>query len=187
MEIKIKFKDENNIRGTLSDISYDRFIKTDLYQSGSSDMAYDEYLRENNMVDLTDFNSQSTGDIELIVESENRGRVLKFKCVYDSDNDESFDERIYFKGTHGKFNIQNQLEKLLFSFGFKYIHTLGSYEHHFEKDGWQVIFNPDEEEFYLENINSDDSEFFRPASLNLGGDELILEKIESYLKEFCAK
>ena len=98
MQIKIKFKDEDKIHCLLPDISYERFVKTDLYQAGASDVSYDEYLKENNMVDLTDFNSQTTSDIELIVENKDRGRVMKFKCIYDSDNDESFHDRIYFKG-----------------------------------------------------------------------------------------
>lgn len=185
MEIKIKFKDEDKIHGKIPDISYEKFVKTDLYQSGESNVEYDLYLRNNNMFDLTDFNSQSTGDIELIVENENRGRVLKFKCIYDSDNDVLFNERIYFKGTHGKFNIQNQIYKLLFSFGFKYIHTLDSYDHYYEKEGWSVKFNPDEEEFYLQSINTNDDVFFRPDSLKLEGDDVNLENIETYLKELC--
>lgn len=185
MQIKIKFKDEDKIHGVLPDISYERFVKSGLYESGESDVEYDWYLRSNNMVVLTDFNSQSTGDIELIVENKNRGRVLKFKCVYDSDNDESFNERIYFKGNHGKFNIQNKIEKLLLSFGFKYIHTLGSYDHHYEKEGWEIKFNPDEEEFYLQSINSNNAVFFRPASLKLEGDDVNVENIETYLKELC--
>lgn len=118
MIIKIKFIGEDKIHGVFPDISYDKFVKTDLYQLNSSDIAYDAYLKDNNMVDLTDFNAQSTEDIELIVENESRGRVLKFKCVYDSDNDESFHERMYFKGNYGKFNMQDKLQELLFSFGF---------------------------------------------------------------------
>lgn len=35
-------------------------------------------------------------EITLVVEQSWRGRVLKFKCVYDSDNDENFDEKVYF-------------------------------------------------------------------------------------------
>lgn len=183
MQIKIKFKDEDKIHSTLPDISYERFVKTELYESGESDIAYGEYLRENNMVDLTDFNSESTGDIELIVEDQNRGRVLKFKCVYDSDNDESFHDRMYFRGNYGKFNMPDNLYKLLESFGFKYIHTLNSYDHYFEKENWQAKFNPDEEEFYLESINSNDSVFFRPGALKLEGKDLTLKNIEDYLKE----
>jgi len=49
------------------------------------------------MVELTDFNSQTTNEITLVVEQSWRGRVLKFKCVYDSDNDENFNEEDYFK------------------------------------------------------------------------------------------
>lgn len=183
MIIKVKLKNEEGIQGILPDISYDRFVKTDLYQAGGSDIAYDEYLKENNMIDLIEFNSQTTGDVELIVESENRGRILKFKCIYDSDNDESFHERIYFKGNYGKFNIQDRLQELLISFGFKYSHTLNSYEHYFEKEGWEVKFNPDEEKFYLQTINFDNCVFFKPSSLSLEGDELTLENVENFLRE----
>jgi hypothetical protein len=49
------------------------------------------------MKDLTDFNSQSTGEITLIVEQPYRGRVLKFKWVYDSDNDVNVNDVAYFK------------------------------------------------------------------------------------------
>ena len=48
------------------------------------------------MKDLTDFNGESTGEITLIVEQPYRGRVLKFRCIYDSDNDENFNEVGYF-------------------------------------------------------------------------------------------
>lgn len=182
MEIKVKLADEKEVRGTLPDISYDRWLKSDLYKSGSSDIEYDNYLRENKMIDLTDFNSETTGDIELIVEQEHRGRVLKFKCVYDSDNDESFNEREYFKQKHGKFNIQEELYKILDSFGFKYIHTLNSYEHYFETEDWQVLFNPDEEEFFFKSLKN--SDFYKPASLKLDGDDLTLSAIKKHLRLF---
>lgn len=48
------------------------------------------------MKDLSDFNGESTGEITLVVEQPYRGRVLKFRCIYDSDNDENFSEVAYF-------------------------------------------------------------------------------------------
>jgi hypothetical protein len=77
-------------------MSYDKFEKSELYKSGSSDIEYDKYLRENGMKELSDFNSESTNEITLIDEQPYRGRVLKFKLVYDSDNDENFNEKEYF-------------------------------------------------------------------------------------------
>ena len=65
-------------------------------KGGSSDVEYDKYCRDNNMQDLTDFNGESTSEITLIVEQPYRGRVLKFRCVYDSHNDENFNEVNYF-------------------------------------------------------------------------------------------
>ena len=67
-----------------------------MFESGSSDVEYNKYCRENNMMDLTDFNSESTGEITLILEKSSRGRVLKFRCIYDSDNDDNFNESAYF-------------------------------------------------------------------------------------------
>ena len=91
--IKIKFDDGTEY--ILPDVSYEKFTEH-MFKSGSSDVEYDKYLRENNMKELTDFNGESTGEITLIVEQPYRGRVLKFKCVYDSDNDENFNEVSYF-------------------------------------------------------------------------------------------
>jgi len=79
----------------LPDISYEKFTEY-MFKGGSSDVEYDKYCRDNNMKDLTDFNSQSTGEVTLIVEQPYRGRVLKFRCIYDSDNDDSFNEINYF-------------------------------------------------------------------------------------------
>lgn len=92
--IKIKFDDGREFR--LPDISYEKFTE-DMFSGGGSDIEYDKYCRENNMKELTDFNGESTGEITLIVEQPYRGRVLKFRCIYDSDNDENFNEVDYFK------------------------------------------------------------------------------------------
>ncbi len=92
--LRIVFDDGNEYR--LPDISYEKFMESDLYKTGSSDVEYAKYLRENGMAELSDFNSQSTNEITLIDEEPYRGRVLKFKLIYDSDNDETFDEKEYF-------------------------------------------------------------------------------------------
>ena len=91
--IKIKFDDGTEY--TLPDISYEKFTEH-MFEGGGSDIEYDKYLHENNMKELTDFNGESTDKITLIVEQPYRGRVLKFRCVYDSDNDENFNEVRYF-------------------------------------------------------------------------------------------
>ena len=91
--IKIKFDDGGEYR--LPDISFEKFSEL-MFEGGCDDVEYEKYCRENNMKHLTDFNSESTGEITLIVEQPYRGRVLKFRCVYDSDNDVKFNEKEYF-------------------------------------------------------------------------------------------
>jgi hypothetical protein len=92
--IKIKLESGNEYK--LPDISSEKFDEF-VWKSGSNDVEYENYKRENGMIELTDFNSQTTDEITLVVEQSWRGRVLKFKCVYDSDNDKNFDEKDYFK------------------------------------------------------------------------------------------
>ena len=91
--IKIKLESGNEYK--LPDISSEKFDEF-IWKSGSNDVEYENYKRENGMKELTDFNSQTTDEITLVVEQSWRGRVLKFKCVYDSDNDDNFDEKDYF-------------------------------------------------------------------------------------------
>jgi hypothetical protein len=79
----------------LPDISYEKFEEF-IFKHGDSVVEYDKYLRENNMKELSDFNSHVTSEITLVLEQPYRGRVLKFKCVYDSNNDDNFDEFEYF-------------------------------------------------------------------------------------------
>lgn len=81
--IKILFDDGTEYK--LPDISYGKFTEH-MFESGCSDVEYDKYCRDNNMKELTDFNGESTSEITLIVEQPYRGRVLKFRCIYDSDN-----------------------------------------------------------------------------------------------------
>jgi hypothetical protein len=91
--IKIKLESGNEYK--LPDISSEKFDEF-IWKTGSNDVEYENYKRENGMKELTDFNSQTTDEITLVVEQSWRGRVLKFKCVYDSDNDDNFDEKDYF-------------------------------------------------------------------------------------------
>ncbi len=191
MQIKIKFTNENKIHGILPDISYEKFIES--YESDDvSDVAYDNYLRENNMIDLTDFNGETTPEIELIVENEYRGRVLKFKCIYDSNNDESFNERMYFVGKAGKFDIEKEIVKLLYSFDFKYIYTMSN-DHYFKKEGWKIKFDPEQEEFYVLKIDGDidDLQKVNRDNLNiikmLEGDDLTVENVEKVLKSISVE
>jgi len=92
--MKIKFDDGTECR--LPDISIERFSEF-MFNGGTDDIEYEKYKHKNGMAELTDFNSQSTGEITLVIEQPYIGRVLEFKCVYDSDNDENFDEEEYFK------------------------------------------------------------------------------------------
>jgi mRNA-degrading endonuclease RelE of RelBE toxin-antitoxin system len=91
--IKIKFGDGNVYK--LPDISSEKFDEF-MFKNGSNDVEYEKYKRENGMKELTDFNGESTSEITLVVEQSWRGRVLKFKCIYDSDNDKNFNEEQYF-------------------------------------------------------------------------------------------
>lgn len=92
-DIKIIFKEGG--LSLLPDISYERF-KEFMFKSGGSDVEYEKYLREKGMMDLSDLNSETTCEIVLLVEQKWRGRVLRFKCTYDSDDDPSFDAEEYF-------------------------------------------------------------------------------------------
>lgn len=79
----------------LPDVSqplFDQFI----WKEGANDVAYENYKRTNNMVELSDINSESTNEFELVVECLGRERVLKFTCTYDSDKDPSFNATEYF-------------------------------------------------------------------------------------------
>lgn len=92
--IKIKLESGNEYK--LPDISSEKFNEF-MFKSGSNDVEYEKYKHENRMIELTDFNSQTTDEITLVIEQSWRGRVLKFKCVYDSDNDDNFNEKDYFR------------------------------------------------------------------------------------------
>ena len=90
-KVKIRHLDGEEIN--CPDISYDKFLEFMWSKGienihGTSDIDYYDYLRRNNMMKVTDLNFQTTPEIELIIEEDWSGRVLKFKCIYDSDNEE---------------------------------------------------------------------------------------------------
>ena len=62
--IKIIFDDGSEHK--LSDISQNKFDEF-MFKSGMNDIEFKKYKRENGMVDLTDFNRQSTNEITLVV------------------------------------------------------------------------------------------------------------------------
>ena len=90
MRIAIKLKDNPKYKKDLPDISYDKFVDPPPW-SMSSDMAYEKYLRDNNMQEISDYNKDSTADIELVMVDKYSKRIMRFECVYDSDNDDNFE------------------------------------------------------------------------------------------------
>lgn len=95
-EIYLVIKDED-YKKPLPDISYSQYIESHLYTDGSSDMAYDNYLRDRGMVDPMDLNPQTTPDTTIVFENTWNKRILRYECVYDSDNDPNFEPSLYFK------------------------------------------------------------------------------------------
>ena len=74
-----------------------------------------------------------------------------------------------------KFGLQNDIDKLLSEYDFHYGHTLDDYEHYYyrEDGNWTVMFDPDEEEFRIENHET----------LNtLSDNNITLEKIKEILE-----
>ena len=87
--VRIRSKDGSiNDKSALPDISYELFLKF-MFHSGASDMEYFKYLREHNMKELTDFNTDGIENLYLVVEDGFRQRRLVFKAVYDSDKEET--------------------------------------------------------------------------------------------------
>jgi len=82
--IKIKFDDGSEHK--LPDVSYNKFLNY-IFEDGMSDIAWENYLKNNNMVDIVDYNSDATKEMTLIVENKETERILKFKCIYDSDSE----------------------------------------------------------------------------------------------------
>jgi len=62
----------------LPDISYTQFCEL-LFAEGLSDVAWNQYLRENGMQELTKFTQESIQDGVLVYEDEDV--IIKFKCV----------------------------------------------------------------------------------------------------------
>jgi hypothetical protein len=82
--IRIVYSHPNEKEDFLPDISYEVFEKTVIYE-GSSEQAYDKYLRSKGMKYLTDLNSETTKEISLVVENGFRERRIILKVVEDSD------------------------------------------------------------------------------------------------------
>jgi hypothetical protein len=74
-----------------------------------------------------------------------------------------------------KFDLQDGIDKLLEDYDFHYAHTLNDYEHYYyrEDGNWTIMFNPDEEEFLVENHETKNL---------LENGEITLEKIEEILE-----
>lgn len=73
------------------------------------------------------------------------------------------------------FYLQDKIDNIIFDFGFKYGHTLDSYDHCYYKDEWMLIFNPDETTFQLSNN-------LKQINVVLSGnDDIILEKVKDTL------
>ena len=64
---KIKIRLESGNEYKLPDISSEKFDEF-IWEGGSNDIEYENYKRENGMIELTDFNSQTTNEITLVVE-----------------------------------------------------------------------------------------------------------------------
>lgn len=87
--ITIRFADGGIYdKAKLPDISYEHFLKF-MFHGGASDTEYFSYLRNNNMKELTDFNSDGIQELYLVVEDGFRQRRIVFKAIYDSDTEET--------------------------------------------------------------------------------------------------
>lgn len=67
----------------LPDMSEDVYKKF-LLDSEISDESYQTYKRQNNMVEITDFNGEATKELFLLLEDGFRQRRIVFKAIYDS-------------------------------------------------------------------------------------------------------
>jgi hypothetical protein len=97
--MKVYVKLNGVVEGQLPDISYELFLKYIFgkekeYSSesekftGDSIQEYYRYLRDNKMIELTDYNSSTTPDITLLVtdEDDTHERTLNFVYAFDSDS-----------------------------------------------------------------------------------------------------
>lgn len=80
--MKIKFEDGEQF--TAPDVSEEFFAEHYPY-SGISDIEYGKYLRSKGMKRITDFNPNGTSQMTL--EVRDGERVIRFKCIFDSDSD----------------------------------------------------------------------------------------------------
>ena len=85
MSFKITAPQNKDIK--LPDLSYEQFCAhPELYYTGSSDVAYAEYLREQGMSELCDYNNDFLKSTTLEYTSDDGLRVIKFKVISDSDD-----------------------------------------------------------------------------------------------------
>ena len=96
---------KGEIEGVLPDISYDQFCVSDLYKNGDSELAYYAYLKENNMIELSNYNDQTVlPELELLLHDDFHDRFIVFKPIYDSRLDED--------------SIENKLDNLIKNFNY---------------------------------------------------------------------
>lgn len=79
------------------------------------------------------------------------------------------------------FRIQAKTEELLIKYGFSYNYTINSYDHYWlnKEKNFEVLFNYNEEVFYLYEIAEIKSKF----DVKLAENEITLEEIENCLKQ----
>lgn len=83
--LTIRFEDQSMFdKYKLPDISYDNFSKF-LFRAGDSYSKYEEYLRENQMKELTDFNEDGIRDLYLVLEDGFRQKRVIFKAIVYQD------------------------------------------------------------------------------------------------------
>jgi hypothetical protein len=94
--VKIKIKNGEQ-EWNFPDVSYEHFTEhSKLYKEGASDTEYEKHLRENNMIEITDFN-ESVQDTIIEIENYDGDRKLKFACIYDSEVGNYSDIRDLYK------------------------------------------------------------------------------------------
>lgn len=73
MEIKIVLKDKTEY--LLPDISYEKFFQY-MFEFGSSDIAYQKYLNENEMIDIFDIDKDEFIDSEIHFIHSDKGKIV---------------------------------------------------------------------------------------------------------------
>ena len=79
------------------------------------------------------------------------------------------------------YRLQPEIEKVLKEYGFAYGHTLDSYRYYYFKKGWQVVYDPDEFEFFLEQLDDGELQSLRTVCGKLEGNDLKIETIREWL------